>query len=668
MTMDLHKRLRFGLAVSLACALALGAAACAPAPSGQQGEATIAPATTAQATGAAVSKVPADTIVEAIIGEPESLDPAWTYETTGSGIESNIYDTLVYFNREKPDDFVPNLATEYKVSDDGLTYTFNIRPGVKFHNGGTLEAHDVAYTIQRALLQNRADGPMWLFLDPFFNTSSIETLVFDQAGMKESASGEKPKIEDAPADALAAVCKTVQDAVVADDAAGTVTLKLAKATPWFLQLVSQPWVAALDKEWQVEQGDWDGDCANWLKWHNPAAEKSVLFDKANGTGPYKLVEWKKGEAINLEANADYWRTEPAWPGGPVGPAKVKNVVLQKVPEWGTRLTKLQTGEADIADVPRANIDQVKDIVSTEYMGGDESAPATVLNEQGLLKLFRGYPSVSANVAIINHKLSDTGGNEFIGSGKLDGQGIPVDFFSDLDVRKAFNYCFDWDTFIKDALLGEGFQTRGPIIKGLQGYTETNQIYTYDLAKCKESIEKAWGGKVKENGFKMTIAYNEGNEARKTAAEILAASFSQIDPKYKIDVIKLEWPTFLDSMRQAKLPIGFAGWLEDYHDASNWVHPFMNTEGAYAGNQGFAPELQKKFDDLMAQGVKETDPAKRVEIYTQLQNLAMENAIDIFLFQATGRTYMNKDISGWFYNPLAPGHYYYPLVKGAQASQ
>jgi peptide/nickel transport system substrate-binding protein len=122
------------------------------------------------------------------------------------------------------------------------------------------------------------------------------------------------------------------------------------------------------------------------------------------------------------------------------------------------------------------------------------------------------------------------------------------------------------------------------------------------------------------------------------------------------------------MRQAKLPVGFAGWLQDYHDASNWVHPFMHTEGAYAGNQGFAPEMQQQFDDLIAQGVAETDPAKRVEIYTQLQNLAMENAIDVFLFQATGRTYMNKAISGWFYNPLAPGHYYYTLTKGAPPAQ
>jgi peptide/nickel transport system substrate-binding protein len=658
-------RLRSGLALTLAGTLVLGLAACGPAPAGQEGAET--PAATEAATPeetVSESMVPDDTLVEAIIGEPESLDPAWTYETTGSGIQSNLYDSMIAFNREKPDDFVPSLATEWNVSDDGLTYTFTIRPGVKFHAGGTLEPHDIAYSLQRAMLQDRADGPMWLFLDPLFNSSAIESIVFEKAGLTPAEGDEEgPTVADAPAAALQEVCAMVQQAVTADDAAGTVTIKLAKPAPWFPQLLSQPWGAALDKEWQVEQGDWDGECANWVKWYNPAAQDSVIFDKANGTGPYKLGEWKKGESISMDANEDYWRTEPAWPGGPSGAPAIKHVIVQKVAEWGTRLTKLETGEADIVDVPRANIDDVKEMVRTEYAGGDEQAPATERNADGTLKLFIGYPSVTANVAILNHKINDTGGNEYIGSGALDGAGIPVDFFSDPNVRRGFNHCFDWTTFIQEALLGEGFQTRGPIIEGLQGYDENSTVYEFSLDKCREALDQAHGGQLKDTGFDMTIAYNQGNEARRTAAEILAENLAQVNPKYKMNVIELEWPTFLEAMRQAKLPIGFAGWLEDYHDASNWVHPFMHSKGAYSGNQGFAPELQAQFDELIDQGVKETDAAKRAEIYTQLQQLAIDNAIDIFLFQATGRKYMNSAVSGWYYNPLATGDWYYAMTKG-----
>src|SRR5512143_2041671 len=65
-------------------------------------------------------------------GEPESLDPAWTYETAGSATEANIYEGLVWYDREKFDKFIPALATEWTTSPDGLTWTFKIRTGVTF--------------------------------------------------------------------------------------------------------------------------------------------------------------------------------------------------------------------------------------------------------------------------------------------------------------------------------------------------------------------------------------------------------------------------------------------------------------------------------------------------------------------------------------------------------
>jgi len=91
------------------------------------------------------------TFVAATIGEPELIDPSLTYETAGGEIIQNVYDTLIFYNREDPVSFVPMLATEVPsvenggISADGLTYTFKIRPGVKFHDG-TMEvsgSHDL---------------------------------------------------------------------------------------------------------------------------------------------------------------------------------------------------------------------------------------------------------------------------------------------------------------------------------------------------------------------------------------------------------------------------------------------------------------------------------------------------------------------------------------------
>lgn len=651
------------LGLALVLVLGLQTAACrGPAadtgPAGAGTESTGTEAAPQEASGA--SKVPADSFVQVTPGEPETLDPAWTYETSGSAIESNIYDTLVYFDREKADAFVPNLAESYTVSDDGLTYTFKVRDGVKFHEGGDLTASDVAYTFQRGILQDRAEGPQWLYMEPLLGVSTIEAMAFEMAKL-DAAADPAPKLEQVPDDVKVKVCEAVQAAVAADDATRTVTLTLKTATPWFLQLVSQPWGGAMDKEWMAEKGDWDGSCATWAKWHNPEKQNTAIFDKANGTGPYKLGEWKKGEQITLEANEAYWRTEPIWEGGPSGPPALKHVVVQFVEEWGTRFAKLNAGEADTVTVPRANIDQVETMIHTEYKGGDESAESSVKNPDGSLKLFLGYPSVSSDAATFVYKVTE--GSTFLKSGKLDGEGIPADFFSDIHVRKGFTACFDADTYIAEGLKGEGVRSRGPIIAGLQGYKDDSPIAAFDPKVCESELAQAWEGKLPETGFKMAIAYNKGNDARKTAAQILADNLAQVNTKYQVEVQELEWPSFLEQRRSGNLPITIAGWLEDYHDASNWVSPFMDPEvGAYAHAQNFPEDIQKKYKDQIVAALKETDKAKRDAMYADLQQWANDDAISIWLAQATGRFYINKSVSGWYNHPLQTGLWYYTLSK------
>ena len=101
----------------------------------------------------------------------------------------------------------------------------------------------------------------------------------------------------------------------------------------------------------IENGDWDDDCATWQNWADPSAEETLLFNKANGTGPYMLDHWTPGEEIVLTANENYWRTEPMWEGGPSGPASIKRVVIKNIDEWGTRLAMFEAGDADYIYVP-----------------------------------------------------------------------------------------------------------------------------------------------------------------------------------------------------------------------------------------------------------------------------------------------------------------------------
>jgi peptide/nickel transport system substrate-binding protein len=605
-------------------------------------------------------------------GEQETLDPAWTYETRGSAIEANIYEGLVFFNKEKTDEFVPALATDWTTSPDGLTWTFNIRTGVTFHEGGTLEPHDIAYSLWRNLLQGRIDGPQWIPYEGFFGSD------FAVASSKDLAAalvGAESFDALTPAQ-LADVCEQVKSKIVADDAAGTVTLNLAQSMPWLLAVASQPLMGGvLDQEWMTEQGDWDADCATWQTFADPAAQDTILFDKANGTGPYKLDHWTPGEETVLVANEDYWRTEPMWEGAPTGAPQIKRVVLKNLTEWGTRLAMIEAGDADWIYTPAQYRSQLYPYAKeTCYF----DKPCEETNPTGYLQIWRDLPQPAMTPAQFNWQIDVEGGNPFVGSGALDGNGIPPNFFSDLHVRRAFSYCFDYEALVTDGLAGEAVQAQGPIIQGMMGYLEGGNVFSYDPAKCEEEFKMADvdgdgvlaaddEDDVWNRGFYMQIAYNQGNAQRQVTAEILKAGLESANPLFSIQVLAMPWPVLLESRRARKLPIYIGGWLEDFHDPHNWVQPFLSSQGAYGRVINMTEDYATKYDAWVVEGVQEADPAKRKAIYETIQLAAQEDAVNLWAYQVTWMTPLQEWIKGYYYNPAYPQSEYtwiYALSKVA----
>ena len=118
------------------------------------------------------------TYVEMTFGGPDTLDPNLAYDTASSRLIDNVMEGLITYNHTDATSYVPVLALEVPsvenglISEDGLTYTFNIREGVSYHDGGTLEPHDVAYHFQRGLLQSDPNGPQWLYLEPMLGYAS----------------------------------------------------------------------------------------------------------------------------------------------------------------------------------------------------------------------------------------------------------------------------------------------------------------------------------------------------------------------------------------------------------------------------------------------------------------------------------------------------------------
>jgi peptide/nickel transport system substrate-binding protein len=593
-------------------------------------------------------------LIEATIGGPESLDPAWAYDTASGEVIFNVYETLLFPKKESTTDFVPMLATSWDVSPDGKTYTFHIRQGVKFQDGQDLTPQDVAYSLWRAITIDRAGGPSWILLQPFFG---LDVQSFENDVVKKQFNGDWTKAAQA-----------VEDAITFDNKAGTVTMNLKQPYGPFLQILTGTWASIISMPWAIQQDAWDGKPEDVQKYNNPSADADPLFKVMNGTGPYKLENWVPEQETDLVRNDNYWLTTPLWDGGPMGLAKMQHVAIKVINEWGTRFATFKTGDADIAYVDNQYISQVDPLVGETCDASGKCTPTSNADTaEATLRLYKGLPSIQETVIFFNENVSNTGGNNALGSGTLNGNGIPANFFSDIHIRNAFNYCFDWDTYIKQVWNGEAIQAYGPIIQGEMGYDTNQAHFTFDLNKCADefkasTLKSADGKSLWDSGFYMQYIYNTGNDQRKTAGDILAADLQKVNPKFHLSVVGEPFALLLKDQVAGRMPIFMLGWLEDYHDPQDWVVPFLASGGTYSSSQALPADVQNQLDQLITQGIQASDAQTRTQIYKQLQDLSYKNALDLFVVQPQGRHYEQMWVKGYYYNPIYPGIYFYPLSK------
>ncbi|MCH2417976.1 MAG: ABC transporter substrate-binding protein [Candidatus Poseidoniia archaeon] len=256
-----------------------------------------------------------DTFTTVSIGDPQELDPAHAYDTASGAVIMNAYETLVWYERERTDKLKPMLATEVPtqanggISPDGLTYTFNIRQGVKFHDGSTLTADDVVFSIKRLVVMNLADGPAWMYTE-ILNESGIQKI--DQY---------------------------------------TVQFTLTESAPRFLSIMAYNAAAILSQNWVASRGC--GDPIEGVPCEN--IERDVM-----GTGPYKFVKWVPDQYVLMEYHPDYWagwsasdRKAQGYPDG-----FIKTVYMKKNNDKDSRILELLAGDADFAYVPIADRDKI----------------------------------------------------------------------------------------------------------------------------------------------------------------------------------------------------------------------------------------------------------------------------------------------------------------------
>lgn len=241
------------------------------------------------------------------------LDPHIDASGATHRVNYQLFEGLYWRDYTKPNDgspppIIPQLATGYDVSADGTEYTFQLRQGVKFHDGTPFDAAAVEFNVRRVWDEN---------FEYFY----------DRTGSLKSA-----------------VWRELKDIEVIDEH----TIKLTLKQPWafFIDQLAEPTGVGIPVFMSP---------ASIRKWGNEEVEQHPV-----GTGPFRFVERVRGQRIVYERNPDYWNQPYPY---------LDRIIWRPIPEPSTRVNALLGGEVDmIAAVPPDNVEQLRNDGFTVAMG------------------------------------------------------------------------------------------------------------------------------------------------------------------------------------------------------------------------------------------------------------------------------------------------------------
>lgn len=249
---------------------------------------------------AAFADTPKDTLVEAFaIDDIITMDPGEAFELSTAEMTSNTYDLLVRLDPTDTSKVKGDLAESWTVSDDGLTYTFKLKSGMKFASGNPITAEDVAWSFERAVKLDKS---------PAF--------ILTQFGLTGDNVTEKAK--------------------AADETTFVFTVDKPYAPSFVLNCLTATVASVLDKKLVLEhvkavtpteEYKYDNDFGNeWLK------------TGYAGSGAFKLREWRANELVVLEKNDNYHGEQ----------AKLARVIYRHMKESAGQRLALEAGDVDVA--------------------------------------------------------------------------------------------------------------------------------------------------------------------------------------------------------------------------------------------------------------------------------------------------------------------------------
>lgn len=316
-----------------------------------------------------------------------------------------------------------------------------------------------------------------------------------------------------------------------------------------------------------------------------------------GTGPFKFVKWDKGQQIVLERNEDYWGEK----------AKVDKLVFKFTTENAVRASELITGAVDAIDGVDPN--DVKKL---------EEAGMKVIKDPGMnINYFAFFTDREP--------------------------------FNNVKLRQAVSMAINRDNLTNYLYQGLATTANGPLPSFIPGYDPNLKPLAYDTEKAKAVLADC--GYTEANPLKITIMTYTNPRPYNAVGEKLAAAIQADLLKVGIqsEIKTYPWKEYKDALFKAEDGDCFVyGWIGDNGDPDNFLTLLDSNEIDASLNS--AKYANAEVDKLLKDGRKEMDPAKRAQIYSELQKIVNNDAPWVYLTHATMLAAYGPDVEGFAVHP------------------
>lgn len=466
------------------------------------------------------------------------LDPIQVGDVSTSEYVVEIFGGLVTLDTELK--VQPDIAQSWEVSNGGKTYTFKLRDDVVFHTGNTrrVTAEDVKYSIERAA-------------DPVNASPTVRAYLGNIVGVRDRYENK---------------ASSVSGVKVIDER--TLQIDLIEPSDFFLSELTYPVAFVVDRE-QIESNP-----RNWTQ-------------KPNGTGPFRLAEFKPAERIRIVKNDRYH----------LGAPKLDEVIFEL--GGGSLLTRYENDEIHIGGFPASLLDSVKD---------------------GSNKLAEDYRAVP-NMAVFYFTLNP--------------QQAP---FDDPKVRQAFAMTLDRET-INSVLLYDAYRVAdGFLPPDMPGYSESVRSYEYNVEKARQLLAES---KYAGNLPRVVLTFSGSGAA---PGDLLVAIQQgwQDALGVNVELQAIDTSAFLREQRRGTFQMHSDGWSADYPDPEDFLGKLFASDSTL----NYTKYKNDEVDKLLLAARAETDRTKRYQMYAEAEQLILDDAVVIPTFWPVDHVVVKPCVQGY----------------------